>query len=120
MLLGKLVFLPNLFWLLSLMEHILMIKATISPEGKNASVVKSLAKGLTVCKCLRHHPGVGREGGGGLCSCDSARLQKEHSPNLQGRKRMDRSLIFVLAWGHMSETLFQPLQKALSAVLPRQ
>lgn len=91
-LLGKLVFLLNLFWLLSLMEHILVIKAAISPAGKNASFVKSLAEGLTVCKCLRHPPGVGREGGAARVLVTQPGFKKSTRQNCRGEREWTGAL----------------------------
>lgn len=63
----RLGFTSHLLWLLLLMEHVLMVKAALSPQPRretcrSLAFVKSPAEGFTVCQRPRHPHGEAQEG----------------------------------------------------------
>lgn len=65
---GRLRFTSHLLRLLLLMEHVLMVKAALSPQPRretyhSLAFVKSPAEGFTVCQRPRHPHGEAQEGG---------------------------------------------------------
>lgn len=122
---GRLGFTSHLLWLLLLMEHVLMVKAALSPQPRretcrSLAFVKSRqkdslsanARGILMVKHRKGHPRA-------PCpSVTSQAPQTAFSKPARRESRMDRSLITVTAVGTYVRNSVPAIAKGLPAVLP--
>lgn len=112
---GKLIFLSNPLWLLSLMEHSLTVNFTISPEGKMSLLCFCKEPGRRIHRRQVPLASSWRVGSGACIRWSGTQ------PGLQtcrGRQRTDRSLISVLALGTNVRNIIPAAAKGLPAVHP--